>query len=76
MNRQHGKKLLLEPAGLDAKTKAQVVVYNVLGMVIEKREVKPREKITIGDGYKPGTYIVELSQGKEKTIVKLIKQSK
>jgi hypothetical protein len=66
---------IIEPKGLDARMKAQIVVYNVLGIVIEKRQVSPDEKIKIGDAYKPGTYIVELSQGKERIIIKLVKQS-
>jgi hypothetical protein len=65
----------IELNGLNAKLKTELVVYNAIGMVVEKREVTSEEKIVLGNSYRPGTYIVELRQGKERVTIKLIKQS-
>ena len=51
-------------------------VLNSIGQVVEiKRNVILNETFQIGERYRPGTYIVELVQGREKRTITLIKQS-
>jgi hypothetical protein len=41
---------------------------------MEAKEIAPgRNTIQLGSGYRPGVYIIEVSQGQEREIIKLIK---
>ena len=51
-----------------------IKVSDAAGRIIEKRsQVVPNSTLTIGAGYRPGVYFVELMQGKDQVILKLIK---
>ena len=49
-------------------------VVNVLGQQVEGRAGLPANgSIRIGDNYRPGLYFVEIGQGKERRLLKLVK---
>ncbi len=51
-------------------------VADVLGRVVEVRKgITANGTLKIGDNYRPGIYIVEVMQGKEKVVIKWVKQS-
>ncbi|MFN2458903.1 MAG: T9SS type A sorting domain-containing protein, partial [Chitinophagaceae bacterium] len=51
-----------------------VKVYDMLGRIIEsKNNIASNGKLKIGDNYKAGAYIVELQQGSEKVVIRLLK---
>ena len=53
-----------------------VRVINALGQEVEiKRNAVVNETFIMGGAWKPGTYVLEVVQGRERRIVKLIKQS-
>lgn len=53
----------------------QLKVVDLLGRIIEtKRSVQPNQMLRLGAFYTPGIYIVEVVQGVEKQILKLIKE--
>lgn len=52
-----------------------VVISNADGKVLEVRHgIMPNSILRIGQAYRPGTYLIEVHQGKEKQTLKLIKQ--
>jgi hypothetical protein len=52
----------------------QIKVYDLMGRVIETRSrLQGNQTLRLGSSYKPGIYLVEISQGAEKQILKLIK---
>ena len=54
--------------------KVKMRVTDILGRVVEvKPDILPNSTIQFGKNYFPGTYIAEITQGKEKVEVKLIK---
>jgi hypothetical protein len=54
--------------------KVSMRVTDLLGRVIEvKPNILPNGTLQVGSKYNPGTYIVEVMQGKEKRVVKLFK---
>jgi hypothetical protein len=56
-------------------TPIQAVVTDILGRVIEtKRNLQPNGQMQIGQNWKPGIYILQLQQGDQRTILKLIKE--
>jgi hypothetical protein len=53
-----------------------VLIVDAAGRVLEKRRnVSTNSSLRIGARYRSGTYFVEVMQGKEKVVLKLIKQS-
>ena len=53
----------------------QAVVTDILGRVIEtKRNLQPNGQLQMGQNWKPGIYILQLQQGDQRTILKLIKE--
>ncbi|RXK61634.1 T9SS type A sorting domain-containing protein [Lacibacter luteus] len=59
----------------DTKKPINVRVLSIDGKIIElRKDVTAGQTIEIGNGYYPGTYIVEVMQGERKTTMKLIKQ--
>ncbi len=51
-------------------------VVDLVGRVVEaKRGIAANSTLRIGDNYRPGIYFVEVTQGKEKVVMKLVKQS-
>ena len=48
-------------------------VVDVLGRVIETRNLVEKSILKIGDRYRPGTYFVKIIQGSEHKEVKLVK---
>ncbi len=51
-------------------------VADVLGRVVEvRRGITANGTLRIGDNYRPGIYVVEVMQGKDKVVMKLVKQS-
>jgi uncharacterized repeat protein (TIGR03803 family) len=56
-------------------TPIQAVVTDILGRVIEtKRNLQPNGQLQMGQNWKPGIYILQLQQGDQRTILKLIKE--
>ncbi|TDH26761.1 HYR domain-containing protein [Segetibacter sp. 3557_3] len=52
-------------------------VLDIMGRVVEmKRNIAPNGTLTIGEGFGPGTYLVELQQGVNKVTMNLLKASK
>ena len=53
-----------------------IKVFDATGRLIEtRRSVNLNETFQMGERYRPGTYLMEVVQGREKKTVKLIKQS-
>jgi hypothetical protein len=52
----------------------QIKVYDLMGRVIETRfRLQGNQTLRLGSFYKPGIYLVEISQGAQKQTLKLIK---
>jgi hypothetical protein len=50
-------------------------VRDIFGKTIEtKKDLQPGQALKLGAEYRPGLYFVELIQGKDRQILKLIKQ--
>ena len=45
------------------------------GLIEERKGIAPNKSFQIGEGYLTGTYLVELIQGNERAILKLLKQT-
>ena len=58
----------------DGSDQVSIRLLAISGKVIQKLTGTPGQIFRIGDGLLPGIYIAELSQGKEKVMVKLVKQ--
>ncbi|HEY0677584.1 MAG TPA: T9SS type A sorting domain-containing protein [Chitinophagaceae bacterium] len=71
-----GKDIFTLDIRINNNSKAELIIRDVLGRIIEKRIVEGNNLIRIGSKYAPGIYSVELIQGKEKRITRLIKVSK
>ena len=56
-------------------TRIHLKVTNALGQVIEQREVRVGQSISVGGSYKPGIYVVEAIQGNLRKQIKLSKIS-
>jgi hypothetical protein len=52
-----------------------LLIWNSVGRIIEKRKINPNQLIELGDSYEPGVYFAELTQGKNKVQGKLMKTS-
>jgi hypothetical protein len=53
----------------------QLKVLDMLGRVVEtKSNIEANSTITLGSKYRPGTYLVEVIQGAEKRMLRLLKQ--
>ncbi|SHF45536.1 T9SS type A sorting domain-containing protein [Flavisolibacter ginsengisoli] len=52
-----------------------LVVYDVSGRVVEKRNITPGKPLELGAAYRPGIYYVQLTQGEVKTWTKIVKQA-
>jgi autotransporter-associated beta strand protein len=51
-----------------------ILVTDLFGKAIEAKEIAPgRNTIQLGNGYRPGVYLIEVRQGQDKKTVKLIK---
>jgi hypothetical protein len=48
-------------------------ITDISGRSIEQKIVQSNQTIKIGSNYHPGVYMIELIQGKEKTVIKLVK---
>lgn len=58
------------------KDKITLHISNAMGRLMEVRTVSSGQTVQIGANYQHGIYYVEAVQGKEKTSVKLVKQSR
>jgi uncharacterized delta-60 repeat protein len=64
--------LLLQSAN---KTQATISITNAAGQVIEKKtNIAANSILQLGANYKPGIYYIEIVQGTEKAVVKMLKQ--
>ena len=54
--------------------KAVIIVTDVTGRKVYNTEVDGRSRITFGDNFKPGIYIVQVIQGNQKQSIKIIKE--
>lgn len=59
----------------NSNKKLQLRVTDVLGKTVEVRSVGSNSSLRVGENYRPGIYLVEAVQGKEKVTLKLIKGS-
>ena len=51
-------------------------VTDMLGRLVEQNDHIPgNQSLRIGGAYRPGVYFVEVSDGSERTVVKLVKQA-
>ncbi len=57
------------------KEKMLMQVVSINGRIIETRTIYSERMITVGDSYRPGTYIVKFIQGNQHKEIKLIKLS-
>jgi len=53
-----------------------LVVYDVSGRVVEKRNIYPGKPVELGAAYMPGMYYVQLTQGSVKMMTKIIRQAR
>ena len=58
----------------DRKERATIKVVNILGRKVSSREVMPNEIIRFGNELKAGLYYVEIVQGNNRKVVKIIKE--
>jgi hypothetical protein len=57
--------------------RVKLTVVDVLGRTVERRSGVPANStFLLGNNYHPGIYFVELMQGKDRVILKLIKEGK
>jgi uncharacterized delta-60 repeat protein len=52
-----------------------LVVYDVSGRVVEKRNITPGKPVELGAAYRPGIYYVQLTQNSVSTMTKIVKQA-
>jgi hypothetical protein len=52
---------------------ANLSVYDVLGRLIERREIKVSENIRLGAGYASSSYFIVITQGDERVVKKIVK---
>ena len=65
----------IQTKGAGGKT-LQVKIMDILGRIIEVRnDIPVNSKFEIGSNYSPGIYLIEIIQGKERVIMKLVKNS-
>jgi hypothetical protein len=57
----------------NSKGVIQLQIVDVMGRVVESRTLLPSETITFGNTYRPGSYYIRVTQGKEQKQMKLIK---
>jgi len=62
--------------GSSKTEKVTMQVVDMLGRIIETRNVNANSAIRFGERYRPGTYFVRIRQGKEHKQMKLVKMSK
>jgi hypothetical protein len=66
----------IQVSGGNAKEKILLQVFDVSGKIIETRNnVYAGSIITLGDKYRPGSYLIRVMQGKEHKEIKLVKLS-
>ena len=51
-----------------------LTVFDAMGRLVETRRVNPDQTITAGAGYPGGMFFAQLTQGRERLVVKLLKQ--
>ncbi|MCU7550473.1 T9SS type A sorting domain-containing protein [Chitinophagaceae bacterium LB-8] len=60
--------------GRPAEGNVRLSVMDLSGRLIELKEIVPsRATIQLGEAYRPGIYLIEVRQGRERKVVKLIK---
>jgi hypothetical protein len=63
-------------SGLNSYQKISLRVTDISGRILEQKEnIQALSTIKVGQNYRPGVYIVELIQGNEKRMLKLIKMN-
>jgi hypothetical protein len=73
-NPSHGPFTLAVQGGNNEPVSIRVT--DVLGRLVEVRKgISGTGTLTLGASYRPGLYIAEVLQGKEKVVLKLVKQS-
>lgn len=58
-----------------SRSKAELIVRDISGRIMERIVINGNNQIRIGAGYAPGSYFVELISGEEKRVVKVVKLS-
>ena len=59
----------------DNETMVNLIVWDELGRIMERRRINPNQIVELGISYKPGIYFAELTQGNNKIKAKLFKRS-
>lgn len=55
---------------------SRLQVRDILGRIVEQASSVPaNQSLRIGEGYRPGVYFVEVSEGSERAVLKLVKQA-
>ena len=62
----------IQIAGLTNQN-VRITVYDNLGRLVESKAQAPNQTIRFGSAYKPGAYLVEIMQGTQKQVVRLLK---
>jgi uncharacterized delta-60 repeat protein len=70
------KDVFLLSISSSSKSKAELIVRDISGRTMGRRVIDGNSQITIGAGYAPGYYFVELISGEEKRVVRIVKLSK
>jgi len=56
------------------KKPVTIRIFDAVGQLVENREkVSGNTTVKVGQGWKSGTYVAEISQGEERRVVRLIK---
>jgi len=59
----------------DSKKPLQIKIVDALGRIVEvKNRIDANSTTTFGDNFRPGIYLIEVRQGTERQMVKLIRQ--
>ena len=59
----------------DQTEKVQLKIINIAGQIMEIRNIAPGQSLRIGERYRPGTYLIQVMQGNQTKIAKVIKVS-
>ena len=66
---------VIDTKGMTSKEKAELKIYDGLGKLVEVKTVVANQTLVIGSLYRPGIYVAVIQQGKERFIIRLVKQS-
>jgi hypothetical protein len=53
--------------------KAEIMVYDLVGKPVTKLMAAPGETVSLGNNWASGTYIIEIRQGTQRKVLKVIR---